>query len=91
MHDRLIRLVLEVAVPAGTELLHVILSQLLLGGSNLHASLNTIGSQWSGSIDIPFVLELLLHLRIIPDEVIEALSVRLGTISRECGVVVLEV
>ena len=71
MHDRLIRLVLEVAVPARTELLHVILSQLLLGGSNLHASLNTIGSQWSGSIDITFVIALLMHLT-ITDEVIEA-------------------
>ncbi len=44
MHHRLIRLVLEIAVPARAEVLHVILLQLPLGRSHLHTSFNAIGS-----------------------------------------------
>lgn len=91
MHDRLVRLVLEVAVPAGTEFLHVVLRQLLLGRSDLDAGFDAISGKRTRAIKLPLVIDLLLRLGITSDKVIEALSVRLGTVGREGKVVVLEV
>ncbi len=91
MHDRLVRLLLEVAVPAGTEFLHVVLGQLLLGWPDLDASFNAIGGKWTSAIGLPLVIYLLLNLRITSEEIIKALGVRLSTVGRESKVVVLEV
>ena len=91
MHDWLVRLLLEIAVPAGTEFFHVVLGQLLIGRPDLNASFDPIGGKWTGTIELPLVIHLLLNLRITSDEVIKALGVRLGTIGREGKIMVLEV
>lgn len=91
MHDRLVRFLFEVAVPAGTEFFHVVLGQLVLGRSDLDASFDAIGGKWTRAIQLPLVINLLLSLGVASDKVIEALSVRLGTIGRKGKVVVLEI
>lgn len=91
MHDRLVGLHFEVAVPAGTEFLHVVLGQFLVGRPYLDASFDAIGRKWTRAIELPLVVDSLLSLGVTSEEVVEALSVRLGTVSREGQVVVLEV
>ena len=91
MHDRLVRLLLEVAVPAGTEVLHVVLGELIFRRPDLDASFDTIGGKWTGAIELPLIIDLLLSLGITSDKVIEAFSLRFGTIGREGKVVILEV
>ena len=91
MHHRLVRLLLEVAVPAGTEFLHVVLGKLFLGRSDLDTGIDPIGGKWTRAVDLPLVVHLLLSRWVTPDKVIEAFSVRLGTVGRESKVVVLEV
>ena len=87
MHHRLIRLILEVAVPSRPELWtrpRVHLLQLLFCWSNLYTRLNTIGSKWTGSIEIPLVEDLLLNFRIATYEIVEGLYVRLRAEDGEC-------
>ena len=91
MHNRFIRLVLEVAIPARTELLHVILFQLLLIRSHFDASFNTIGGERPSTVDIPLVKDTFLNLGIATHKIIEAFCIRLGTIGGEREVMVLEV
>lgn len=91
MHDRFVGLLFEVTIPAGTELLHVVLGQLFLGRPDLDTGLDAIGGKWTGTVELPLVINLLLNFRIPSDEVIKALGVRLGTVGREGEVVVLEV
>lgn len=91
MHHRLVGLLLEVAVPAGTKFLHVVLGKLFFGRSDLDTRFNPIGGKWTRAVDLPLVVHLLLSRWVTPDKVIEALSVRLGTVGRESKVVVLEV
>ena len=91
MHDWLVRFLSKIALPSWTELLHVVLLELLLGGTDLDARFDTIGSQWAGAIDVPLLKDLLLGLRVPTKEVVKALGSRLGTINGESKVVVLEV
>jgi len=94
MHDRLVWLVLEVAVPARAELVHwpaVHLLELLLCWADLDAGFDTIRGQWASAIDVPLIEDLFLSLLVTSDEVIEALNMWLSTEDRECKVVVLEV
>ena len=79
----LVWLLLEVAVPAGTEILHVVLGKLLLGRSDLDARFDPIGGKWTRAVDLPLVIDLLLSRWVTPGKVIEALSIRLGTVGRE--------
>lgn len=86
VHDRLIRLVFEIAVPTGTELWAVIvvhLLELLLRRTDLNTGINTVRGKWSGAVEVPLVEYLLLHTRSITDEVIEALGAWLSTIRGE--------
>lgn len=91
MHYRLVKLVLEVVVPARAELLHVILLQFLLSRSHLDTSLNAISSQRASAISVPLAEHPLLSLRIAPDEIVKALRLRLGSIGGEREIVVLEI
>lgn len=91
MHNWLVWLLGEVALPSRTKLFHVVLLKLLLGRSDLHARLDTIGSQRTRAIHVPLIEDLLLCLRVTTKEVIKALGTRLGTIDRESKVMILEV
>ena len=94
VHDWLVRLVLEVAVPSRTELWawpFVHCSEFFFGGSDLHTCLNTVGSKWASAIDIPLVKHLFLNMRISTHKIVERLSVRSCTEHAEGQVVVLEV
>ena len=91
MHDRLIRLLFEVAVPAGTEFLHIVLGQLLISRPDLDASFDAIGGKWARAIELPLVIDSLLSLGITSNKIIEALGIRFGTVGREGKVMVLEV
>jgi hypothetical protein len=78
MHNRLVRLVLEVAVPTTPEvwsrpLLH--LSEFLFSRPDLDTGLDAIGGKRSSTFDVPFVKDCFLNFRNTSDEVIEALSV----------------
>lgn len=94
VHDWLIGLVLEVTVPAGTELrarpaIHLI--ELLFGRADLDTGIDTVGCEWTCTVDVPLVEDLLLSLLISTDKVVEALDVRLSSVGGEGQVVVLEV
>jgi hypothetical protein len=74
MHDRLVGLVLEIAVPATLEVrsrprLH--LFQLLLSWTNFDTSVDAIGGERSCAFDIPFIKDSFLNFRHTTDEVIE--------------------
>lgn len=58
---------------------------------DLHTSLNAIGREWTGAIDVPLVEDSLLYLWIATKEVVERLYVRLRTVGRKREVMVLEV
>lgn len=94
MHDWLVGLILEVAVPTRAEFLawpavhHL---ELFLGGSDLHTSVNTVGRQWASAINVPLVEDFFLNLWIASDEVIERLNTRLGAVGGKGEVMILEV
>lgn len=94
MHDWLVRLVLEVAVPSRTELWAwplVHCSELFFGGSDLHTCLDTIGGKRASAVDIPLIVHLLLDMRISTHKVVEGFSVRSRTEHAEGQIMVLEV
>ena len=77
MHDRLVGLVLEVAVPATAEVRRwpcVHLVELLFSRANLDTSIDAVGSKRTGTLDVPFVEDSLLDVWITTDEVIETLG-----------------
>lgn len=94
VHDRLVGLVLEVRVPTRAELrarpaIH--LFELIFSGADLDTSIDTVGRKWASTVYVPLVEHLVLGLLVATDEVVEALHVRLRTVSGEGEVVVLEV
>lgn len=94
VHDRLVGLVLEVAVPARAEFWvwpRVHLVELLLGWSDLDTGLDTVGGQWTSSVDVPLVEDLFLCLLVSTNEIVERLNPWLGAVCGEGQVVVLEV
>jgi len=94
VHDRLVGLVLEVAVPATAELWAgpaVHLLELLLGGTDLDSSLDTVGGKRASAIDVPLIEDLLLYRGIAANEVVECFRIRSGPIRREGEVMVLKV
>lgn len=77
MHDRLVRLILEVAVPTASKfwrrpLVH--LGEFLFSWTNLDTSINTIGSEWASALEVPFIEDSFLDFGHTSDEVIEALT-----------------
>jgi len=94
MHDWLVGLVLEVAVPATAKLWAgpaVHLFELLFGGTNLDASLDTVGGKRTSAVDIPLIENLLLNRWVAADEIVECFGIRLRPIRREGEVMVLKV
>lgn len=95
MHDWLVWLVFEVAVPTtwrevtGGPALHLL--QLFRSWSGLDAGLNAVGGQRACAFEVPFLEDLLLDLWVAPDKVIERLCVWLGSVRREVKIVILEV
>lgn len=94
MHHRLVRFVLEIAVPSALEFWgrpfpHFF--ELLFRGTNLHTGLDAIGCQRAGAVDIPLVEDLFLNLGVTPNKVIKRLGVRLSTVHGEGKIVILEV
>ena len=74
VHDRLIRLVLEVGLIAihkirGRPALHLL--KLLLSRPDLHSCINAVGSQRTSSFGSPFIVDLLLDFRVSPNKVIK--------------------
>lgn len=94
VHHWLIWFVLEVRIPPTTKLrgwplLHIL--KFLFRGSNLDSSINAVGCQWTGALDIPFLEHLFLDFRISSNEIIEGLHLWLCSVSREGEIVILEV
>lgn len=96
VHDWLVGLVLEVAVPAtgGREVgsrpsAH--LSQLFLRRPDLHTGLNAVRRQRAGALEVPLLEDPLLDFGVATGEVVERLDIRLRPVHREGEVVVLEV
>jgi hypothetical protein len=86
MHNWLVGLVLEVAVPTRAELwagplVHHV--ELLFSRADLDTSFNTIGGKWASAIDIPLVEYTFLSRRVTTSEVVERLDVGLRTIGGE--------
>lgn len=74
MHDWLVGLVLEVAVPSTAEVWswpRVHLVEFLLSRANLDTSIDAIGGKWAGALDVPFIEDSLLDLWFTADEVVE--------------------
>lgn len=55
------------------------LRKFILVGSDFDASLDTVGSQRTSTIDVPLFIHCLLNSRITTDKVIERLNVRLSS------------
>jgi len=94
MHNRLIRLILKIALPPTPKLMTrptINLPQLLLRRPNLDTRLNPIRRQRSRPIDIPLVEHRLLGLWVASHKVVEGLDVWFGAEDGEREVVVLEV
>jgi hypothetical protein len=86
MHDGLVGLVLEVAIPARAEfwagpLIHHV--ELCFSRANLDTSFNTVGGKWASAIDVPLVKYAFLDRRVATSKVIERLNMGLCTISSE--------
>ena len=80
MHDRLVRLVFEVAVPSRFERTERSLFNLLdffLCGPKLDAGFNTVGGERASAISVPLGKDLLLDCRVSTDEVVKGLAIRL--------------
>lgn len=110
VHDGLIRLILKVRIPAVLEVGSrpiLKLLQLFRCWSDLDAGLNTVGSQWTGSLEVPFLedayadklgdlslkdlVPTFLCLWITACKIIKALGAGLGTEYGEGQVMVLEI
>lgn len=94
VHNWLVGLVLEVAVPTGAELwvwpgIHLI--ELLLSRSDLDTCLDAIGGEWASTVDVPLVEDLFLCLLVAANEVVKRFAPWLGAICGEGQVMVLEV
>jgi hypothetical protein len=77
MHNGLIGLILEIAVPTTPEMwgrpgIH--LSEFLLSWTNFHTCVDAIGSQRTCALNIPLIKNFLLHFRYATNKVIETLS-----------------
>jgi hypothetical protein len=86
MHDGLVRLVLEVAIPARAEfwagpLIHHV--ELCFSRADFDTSFNTVGGKWASAIDVPLVEYAFLNRRVATSKVIERLNMGLCTISSE--------
>lgn len=84
MHDRLVRFVLEVALPAISELMRwpaLHLFEFFICWADLDTSINAVGGKRAGAFEVPFVEHLLLDFGDATDEVVEALGFYEATIS----------
>ena len=91
VHDGLVGLVLEVAVPATPELWAgpaVHLCEFLFGGANFDASLDTVGGKRTSAVDVPLIEDFLLNCWIAANKVVKGLRIWFSAISREGKVVV---
>jgi hypothetical protein len=87
MHHRLVRLILEVAVPARSELrtwptIHHL--EFFLSRANLDSSLDSICRKRSSSVDVPLLEDPLLDCWVTTGEVVEGLDMRLRAVRGEC-------
>ena len=86
MHDWLVGLLLEVTVPATSEILarprvhHIELS---FRGTDLDTRLDTISSQRASPVNVPLLEHGFLHLGVSAHKVVERLDVRFGTVGGE--------
>lgn len=85
MHNWLVGLVLEIAVPTRAELwarplIHHI--KFLFSGADLDTGFNTVGSKGASAVGVPLVEHPFLGRWITTSKVIERLDVRLRTV---CG------
>lgn len=84
MHDGLVGLVLEVAIPATLEVwrgpaLH--LAKLLLSWANLDTRIDAIGRKRACALDVPLIEDPLLDFWHTTDEVVEALGAYLSSLT----------
>ena len=94
VHDWLVRLVLEVAVPARSELWTWPLvhdGELFLCRSDLDTGFDTVGGEWTCAVDVPLVEDFLLNLGVTTSKVVEGLHMGFGSVGCECEIVVLEI
>lgn len=94
MHHRLIRLILEIAVPSALELRRrprPHFRQLLLSWTDFNTCINPISSKGTGALEVPLFEDFLLNVRIPTDEVVKCLGLRLRSEDGKGKVMVLEV
>jgi hypothetical protein len=86
VHDRLVRFVLEIAIPATSELLagpaihHI---KLFLSRPDLDSGFDAVGGKWAGAVDVPLLEDRFLDLGIAANKIIERLYVRFGAVGCE--------
>jgi hypothetical protein len=90
MHNRLIRLILEIAIPASPKLLarpaihHI---ELFLRRPDLDTSFNTIRGERTRAVDVPLLEDLFLDFGVAADKVVEGFDVGFGAVGGECEAV----
>jgi hypothetical protein len=91
VHNRLVRLVLEVRVPTRAELLAgpaVHHRKFLFCRPDLHTSFDTVGGERTGAVDVPLLKDLFLDFGVAADKVIEGFDVWFGAVGCECETVI---
>ena len=86
VHDWLVRLVLEVAVPARSELWTWPLvhdGELFLCRSDLDTGFDTVGGEWTCAVDVPLVEDLFLDRGVATKEIVERLGIWLRSVDTE--------
>jgi len=78
VHNRFVRLVLEIAIPTTLEVWRrpaFNLLQLLCGRTNLDTSVNSVSCQRAGTLQVPFIKDCLLDFGNTAYEVVKTLGV----------------
>jgi hypothetical protein len=86
MHYRLVRLILEIAIPTRSELgtwpaIHHL--ELFLSRTDLNTSFNAVGRKWTGTVDVPLLENSLLDCRITTCKVVKRLDMWLRAVRGE--------
>jgi hypothetical protein len=87
MHNRLVRLILEVTIPSAAKLLarpaihHV---ELFLRRPDLDAGFDAVGGEGPRAVDVPLLEDLFLHFGVTAHKVVEGFDVWFCAVGCEC-------
>jgi hypothetical protein len=87
MHNRLIRLILKIAIPPSPKFLarpaihHI---ELFLRRPDLDTGFNAVGGERTRAVDVPLLEDLFLDFGVAADEIVEGFDVGFCAVGCEC-------